>query len=329
MASLWDKARQELDDNDDTLFSLGRDDKRQILQDILKVVQGQQDRCLQDRWKIEGLNGKRIVVRDVCAKMVSSVEKYMAVVDVAVQYDPIHSALPWAGIRFFLQLSINDSKTFDAMIEGLEILSRTVARYSIFETLYLGSTTPAQVQLKDHLVRLYAAVLSYLCKARKYYNRSITKRIVVNTFRPPELDKALTVISEEEASVRRQADLIDTERQAEGMLLIEDVGATAKQVELRVADLLDSQQKLEAQLKKLEAPFIRTFSQMTSLHNSLERAERIELLLWLSKVPYREHHRLDDIKRFRNPLATWHIWFWEDKAGGHFVGEPQERNKQP
>ncbi|KAG9727819.1 hypothetical protein KCU73_g12529, partial [Aureobasidium melanogenum] len=224
--------------------------------------------------------------------MVSSIEKYMAVVDAAVQYDPIHSALPWAGIRFFLQPSTNDSKTFDAMIEGLEILSRVVARYSIFEALYLESTSPAQVQLKDGLVRLYAAVLSYLCKARKYYNRSITKRIVVNTFRPPELDKALTVVSEEEASVRRQADLIDTERQAEGMLLVKDIGVTAKQVELRIEDLLNSQRKLEAQLKKLEAPYIRTFSQMTLLQNSLERAERIELLLWLSKVPYREHHRI-------------------------------------
>ncbi|KAG9592896.1 hypothetical protein KCU77_g5688, partial [Aureobasidium melanogenum] len=292
MASLWDRARQELDHDDDTLFNLDRHDKRQMLQDILTVVQGQQDRCLQDRWKIQGLNGKKIVVRDVCAKMVSSIEKYMAVVDAAVQYDPVHSALPWAGIHFFLQLSINDSKTFDAMIEGLEILSRVVARYSIFEALYLGSTTPAQVQFKDGLVRLYAAVLSYLCKARKYYNRSITKRIVVNTFRPPELDKALLVVSEEEASVRRQADLIDTERQAEGMLLMKDVGVTAKQVEIRIEDLLSSQQKLEAQLKKLEAPFIRTFSQMTLLHNSLEHAERIELLLWLSRVPYREHHRV-------------------------------------
>ncbi|KAH0159261.1 hypothetical protein KCU67_g7197, partial [Aureobasidium melanogenum] len=222
--------------------------------------------------------------------MVSSIEKYMAVVDAAVQYDPVHSALPWAGIRFFLQLSINDSNTFDAIIEGLEILSRVVARYSIFEVLYLGSTTPAQVQLKDDLIRLYATVHSYLCKARKYYNRSITKRIVVNTSRPPELDKALTVVFEEEASVRRQADLIDTERQTEGLLLVKDVGVTAKQVELRIEDLLNSQQKLEAQLKKLEAPFVRTFDKIRLLQNSLERAERIELLL--SKVPYRELHRI-------------------------------------
>lgn len=210
---------------------------------------------------------------------------------------PFHERAPFVafsrvtpGIRFFLQLSINDSKTFDAMIEGLEILSRVVARYSIFEALYLGSTTPAQVQLKDGLVRLYAAVLSYLCKARKYYNRSITKRIVVNTFRPPELDKALTVVFEEEASVRRQADLIETERQTEGLLLVKDVGVTAKQVELRIEDLLNSQQKLEAQLKKLEAPFVRTFDKIRLLQTSLERAERIELL-W-SKVPYREHHRI-------------------------------------
>ena len=86
--------------------------------------------------------------------MVSSIEKYVSVIDVAVQYDPVHSALPWAGIRFFLQLSINDTKSFDALIEGLEIIIGAVARYSIVENLYLCGTTEAQKQLTDHLVRL-------------------------------------------------------------------------------------------------------------------------------------------------------------------------------
>ena len=32
-------------------------------------------------------------------KPVSWIAKFTEVVDIAVQYDPVHAALPWAGIR--------------------------------------------------------------------------------------------------------------------------------------------------------------------------------------------------------------------------------------
>ena len=38
------------------------------------------------------------MIRDVCAKMVSWIEKFIGVIDVIVQYDPVHLALPWAAI---------------------------------------------------------------------------------------------------------------------------------------------------------------------------------------------------------------------------------------
>jgi hypothetical protein len=40
-------------------------------------------------------------------KIIAWVIKFKEVGDLAVQYDPIHAALPWAGVRFFLQ--VNDS----------------------------------------------------------------------------------------------------------------------------------------------------------------------------------------------------------------------------
>lgn len=32
------------------------------------------------------------------------VNKFKEVVDVAIQYDPVHAALPWAAVRFLLQV---------------------------------------------------------------------------------------------------------------------------------------------------------------------------------------------------------------------------------
>lgn len=104
MASLWDKALKGLSIEDQKTFNVQRSDKRQVLEEIVKAVNDQSDRCLQRRWTVQGRHGRKIVIRDVCAKMASGIKKFVEVVDVAVNYDPVHSALPWAGIRVFLQV---------------------------------------------------------------------------------------------------------------------------------------------------------------------------------------------------------------------------------
>jgi hypothetical protein len=66
---------------------------------------------------------------------------------------------------------VNDSQTYGAMIEGLEFVSRLVARYALVEELYLQGTSVEKDQLADSITRLYAAILVYLSKARRYYDR--------------------------------------------------------------------------------------------------------------------------------------------------------------
>ena len=62
------------------------------------------------------------------------------------------------------------------MVEGMELVSRLITRYAIFENLYLkptvGAAAAAKDQLTEALLKLYAAILSYLSKARRYYDRS-------------------------------------------------------------------------------------------------------------------------------------------------------------
>lgn len=45
-----------------------------------------------------------MILRDVLDKIVRWIDIFKQVGDVAVQYDPAHAALPWAGIRFILQV---------------------------------------------------------------------------------------------------------------------------------------------------------------------------------------------------------------------------------
>jgi hypothetical protein len=72
---------------------------------------------------------------------------------------------------------VNDSQTFGAMVDGIELVSNLITRYTIFETLYLRPTIVCENedelkgQLTQAIIKLYIAVLKYLSKARRYYSR--------------------------------------------------------------------------------------------------------------------------------------------------------------
>ena len=41
---------------------------------------------------------------DLFGKVIRWIDLFKQVGDAAVQYDPVHAALPWAGVRFLLQV---------------------------------------------------------------------------------------------------------------------------------------------------------------------------------------------------------------------------------
>jgi hypothetical protein len=69
-------------------------------------------------------------------------------------------------------MTANDSQTFGAMAEGVELVSNLITRYTIVEKLYLEKPSAAKDQLTQAILRLYSAVLMYLSKAKSYYQRN-------------------------------------------------------------------------------------------------------------------------------------------------------------
>ncbi len=58
---------------------------------------------------MRSFNGQEIIVRDICAKFIACVKKFMGIMDIAVSFDPGHAALPWAAVRFVLLVGANSS----------------------------------------------------------------------------------------------------------------------------------------------------------------------------------------------------------------------------
>ena len=183
---LWSKALDTLDAELRDSLVLTRASRSHVLSKALTEAQEKKKVCMQKGWKFEKRNGETIILRDVVEKIIVWVEKFIAVGDVAVQYDPVHAAPAWAAFRFVLQVrttaltdrtimvdvrkaAVNDKKVFGETIANLEAVSHLITRYAILEELYLQRNSAARDKLEDMVVRLYAEVLTYLAKAKNYF----------------------------------------------------------------------------------------------------------------------------------------------------------------
>ncbi len=79
-----------------------------LLEQLRHVAERKRAECDEKRWRFE-LNGRTYILRDVASKVIEWVNLFKQVGDVAVQYDPGHAALPWAGVRFLLEVCSSES----------------------------------------------------------------------------------------------------------------------------------------------------------------------------------------------------------------------------
>jgi hypothetical protein len=78
---------------------------RALLVELQQVAIDTRTRSEAGRWTIKRTNKTPIVLRDKFDQIVTWVGKFIKIIDSAVQYDPGHAALPWAGVKLILQVA--------------------------------------------------------------------------------------------------------------------------------------------------------------------------------------------------------------------------------
>ena len=101
---LWTKAYQMLPD--ELKQQLGMNNciaanKLQTLQDLLATAVQAKDTSMAKRLNFKW-GDKEINVQEVADRLVGWITRFKEIGDIAVQYDPTHATLPWAGVRFIL-----------------------------------------------------------------------------------------------------------------------------------------------------------------------------------------------------------------------------------
>lgn len=107
--SLWASALAKMDEDDQKLLTIdpnNNDPKHlNVIDSLRQTTNDAYETCVRRRWQIK-LPGKqeKIIVRDLLGKITHWLEVFKTVGDQAMAYDPGHAALPWAGVRFLLQV---------------------------------------------------------------------------------------------------------------------------------------------------------------------------------------------------------------------------------
>ncbi|KAK2667987.1 NWD NACHT-NTPase, N-terminal [Fusarium oxysporum f. sp. vasinfectum] len=267
------KLDKELRDNID--FD---NEKIEAASEVLKLTVKAQKECDDKAWRFRRKDGATVSVRDVLTKIVKWVEHFVVIGDTVVQYDPGHAALPWAGVRFLLQIMIGDFQAYKFMLESIESLSELLCYYACVEDILLQfskapkngpSASDATQKLRDALVQLYVNVLTYLARARKYFQTYTAKRVLKSAFlQASDLEETFGVIAESRRKVDNYFDLVYKKEK------------------------LNGQQRVEKLMLDFQAPLLRWSDDLTRVTDHLDKTKRTKILKWLSKEPYRKHHQL-------------------------------------
>ncbi|CAI6226816.1 unnamed protein product [Periconia digitata] len=266
--NLWARAAVALSDNNKRNINFNRADKLNILAKLHVAAEKSRQKSVESRWRYTRKNGDIVIMRDVFGKIVRWIEMFKQVGDVAVQYDPAHAALPWAGIRFLLQMAVNDTNKHASIVEGLTRIAELICRSAVTESLYLHGTSKAAAELERAMVQLYANILVYLSRGKQYLEQVGAKRTIQSTFlADTELTSKLSEIQIAESDINRCMALVDWN------------------------DSIDNHSKLAELLDRIDQPLRRMDSDLRNIRDDLEVSKRRKILKWLSSEPYTRHHK--------------------------------------
>lgn len=169
------------------------------------------DNCLEKSSRLHGIAGTSAVKSDWSStlggkilsfemsqkKILTWVDKFKNIEDIATQYDSGHAALPWAAsdscYRFATPLFPSRmvfntenvriacrKETMEVVLIGVEAIARLLLKCAVYERPYpkQGSSRPSVHQdLEIVLEELYRAIMVFLAFAKHYLDKSSARRM--------------------------------------------------------------------------------------------------------------------------------------------------------
>lgn len=120
-SDLWASALAKISTEDKELIAFDGQDKLDVLADLHVLTNTAKTKSIEKRWRFhrKGREGETVILRDLFSKIAVWIDRFKEVGDIVVQYDPSHAALPWAGVRFLLQVDLPYSNMIPVCTDGV------------------------------------------------------------------------------------------------------------------------------------------------------------------------------------------------------------------
>ena len=157
-----------------------------------------------------------------------------------------------------------------ALLIGGEKVTQLINRCTIYELLYLpsdvsGPFTLAIENLTTALTALYLAVLRFLARAKKEYDKGSVSRTLGSVL-SSKVHKFVESCKDLETQVDTEAGILD-------------------RIRVRGANM-----KLESLLEDLKNPILRIKDQVGALSDKYEEDKQCKILSWISDILYKDIH---------------------------------------
>ncbi|KAF3264142.1 hypothetical protein TWF217_003297 [Orbilia oligospora] len=242
-----------------------------IVNNFISEIEGLRDKQKSQEWKIE-IGERKIILRDISEKIIVWLKTFKEVGDIAVQYDPVHAALPWAGVRFMLQMAISNSEARDAILIGTEQVIWMIGRYAAHEKMYLGFNLEFEESLKKSLVNFYGTIIQFLIKSKRFFDRSKIESVAKAVF-PSTYSKELDSLQKAEANAMKDVEVARSQK---------NNWSNKSNSEMI--------QKLTEPLNEFDEPISRIDEKVGKINDMLDDEKRGQALEWASPINHNQDH---------------------------------------
>ncbi|KAI1733395.1 hypothetical protein F4680DRAFT_46657 [Xylaria scruposa] len=217
--------------------------------------------------------------RRVIENAVAVLSKFTSAVDVAVSFDPVHAALPWAAVRSVLVFVTSSIELQSQILAGIAAVVSLLAQCDTYQQLYMAPD-PNLRPPKTALHELKTAIVETFAKSQSFLS---------------------FVVQQQQSKIRQVAapfKLSDAESH------IKDLSKCEKQLARVAANCekrcnLSSRSTIEG-FMQLNATFHENIqNQIELLLDQINRNDQMETLNWISSVQYGKHH--NRVKDDRTP----------------------------
>lgn len=235
-------------------------------------------------------------MRDIAGKLIGWLDTFKLVGDIMVNFDPVHAALPWAGVRFLLQAAVGEHEQMGELLLIIEKVSCLIKRGEVYEKLYQPGPMFDDKALQgfhEEMVRLYVLILRKLTSICQLLVKSTVKRTAHSPFKPGEVSGLL-----------RHFDRVG-----------DDVEVAIKNCELSRSIQADTEHK--SLLESVRGHILRTDESILAMLEVIEVNEQLKILDSFSSVKCGFHHVTISTKRVKGTCE----WIFQELGYQEWLNE--------